>query len=583
VAAVFQDVTARKRAEAERERLLAESEQARMDAEAARTEAERATQRLQDQTVELEMQAEELQATAAHLEEKTEDAERARGAAEAARARTAGVLEAMSDGYFALDAEFRIVAVNAAMERNVGLTRDVLLGRVFWEVFPATVGTAYERHYRAAATEGATAHFTDAYDDGRLALVSEADVYPVAGGGVAVFWRDVTARVQTEGALRESEALARQLFALSPVPKWVYDAETLAFLDVNEAAVRHYGYTREEFLAMTLRDIRPAEEVPRMLAVAQAPHLRGGSQGVFRHRTKSGEVIDVEVFLRDVPYEGRRAVIAVVQDVTEHRRAEAALREASRAADEARATAEAANAAKGQFLSTMSHELRTPLNAIAGYTDLLTLGLRGPLTEAQRQDLERVRLANQHLMALVTDILNFARIDAGQIEFRPADVELATVVGELESLIGPQLTAKGIAFDHDACAADTPAAPHVVRADPEKLRQVLLNLLSNAVKFTEPGGRVSLACKTDREANVIRVQVRDTGRGIPGDQLERIFEPFVQVDRHRTHESQQGVGLGLAISRDLARGMGGDLTAESTPGVGSTFTLTLPGGSTPGS
>ena len=242
----------------------------------------------------------------------------------------------------------------------------------------------------------------------------------------------------------------------------------------------------------------------------------------------------------------------------------------------ARDAAEAANAAKSQFLSTMSHELRTPLNAIGGYTDLLTLGLRGPLTDAQRHDLERVRLASQHLMSLVTDILNFARVDAGQVEFRPDDVEVASVVGDLESLIGPQLVAKGIAFDHDACAPDTPDRPHVVRADPEKLRQILLNLLSNAVKFTEGGGRVAIACETDRAADVIRLRVRDTGRGIPADQLERIFEPFVQVDRHRTHESQQGVGLGLAISRELARGMGGELTVESTPGVGSTFTLTLP-------
>ena len=145
---------------------------------------------------------------------------------------------------------------------------------------------------------------------------------------------------------------------------------------------------------------------------------------------------------------------------------------------------------------------------------------------------------------------------------------------DLEPLVGPQLAAKGIAFDHDGCAPDTPDQPHRVRADPEKLRQILLNLLTNAVKFTDAGGRVTLRCAIDADA--VRVRVTDTGRGIPHDQIERIFEPFVQVDRHRTHESQQGVGLGLAISRDLARGMGGELVAESSAGVGSTFTLTLP-------
>jgi signal transduction histidine kinase len=242
----------------------------------------------------------------------------------------------------------------------------------------------------------------------------------------------------------------------------------------------------------------------------------------------------------------------------------------------ARAAAEEANAAKTQFLSTMSHELRTPLNAIGGYADLLVLGVRGPVNEAQRQDLERLRRANEHLTGLVTDVLNFARLDAGQVEFRVEDVALGPLIADLETLIGPQLAAKALAFDHDSCAPDTPDRPHVVRGDAEKVRQILLNLLSNAVKFTDAGGRVALACETDAGAGAIRLRVSDTGRGIPADQLERVFEPFVQVDRHRTPESQQGVGLGLAISRDLARGMRGDLTAESTPAVGSTFTLTLP-------
>jgi PAS domain S-box-containing protein len=261
--------------------------------------------------------------------------------------------------------------------------------------------------------------------------------------------------------------------------------------------------------------------------------------------------------------------IGTCVDVTDQRLAR-------EAAEAARAAAEEANRAKSQFLSTMSHELRTPLNAVAGYVDLLVLGVRGPVTEAQRADLERLRRANQHLTGLVNDVLNFARLDAGQVEYHVAAVDLGPVVSDLETLIGAQLAAKGLAFDHDGCAADTPEHPHVVRADPDKLRQILLNLLTNALKFTDPGGRVGLACETDATAGVGRVRVTDSGRGIPPDQLSRIFEPFVQVDRHRTHESQQGVGLGLSISRELAQGMGGDLTAESTPGVGSTFTLTLP-------
>jgi PAS domain S-box-containing protein len=270
-------------------------------------------------------------------------------------------------------------------------------------------------------------------------------------------------------------------------------------------------------------------------------------------------------------------------DVTERRRAEAErerLLDAERAArveaEEARVTAEAANQAKSQFLTVMSHELRTPLNAVGGYAELLAMGLRGPVTAAQREDLERLQRANRHLIGLIADVLSFARIEGGQLEFHVESFDLADVVADLEGLISPQLRAKGLGFTHDGCARDTPESPHRVHADVEKTRQILANLLTNAIKFTDAGGHVTLACERDTTAEVIRMRVTDTGRGIPDVHLARVFEPFVQVDRHLTHNSQQGVGLGLAISRDLARGMGGDLTVESTVGRGSTFTLTLP-------
>jgi len=243
--------------------------------------------------------------------------------------------------------------------------------------------------------------------------------------------------------------------------------------------------------------------------------------------------------------------------------------EAARAqAEAAQARAEAASRAKSEFLAVMSHELRTPLNAITAYVELMEMGLRGPVTPEQRTDLARIQRSQRHLMGLINGVLNYSRLEAGAVHYEVRDVSLGEALAGCEALVAPQVSAKRLALAFAGC---DPALK--VRADAEKLQQVVLNLLTNAVKFTEPGGHITLGCTPRIDA--VAITVTDTGHGIPAEQLERIFEPFVQVDARLTR-TQEGVGLGLAISRDLARGMGGDLTVESTPGAGSTFTLALP-------
>jgi signal transduction histidine kinase len=241
---------------------------------------------------------------------------------------------------------------------------------------------------------------------------------------------------------------------------------------------------------------------------------------------------------------------------------------ARNAAEQARHVAQSANQAKTAFLAMMSHELRTPLNAIGGYTELLELGIRGPLTEPQREDLVRIRRNQQHLLSIINDILNMSRIEAGQIAIQLADVPVGAVLGELESLAGPQIATKGLRYEVRHCDDGT-----AVRADAEKLNQVLLNLVSNAVRFTEPGGAITVSC--DADADAVYLRVADTGIGIPPEKLEVIFRPFVQVDDRLTRRTG-GTGLGLAIARNLMTAMGGRIAVESEVGRGSTFTLVLP-------
>ncbi|MBX6365347.1 MAG: PAS domain-containing protein [Gemmatimonadetes bacterium] len=238
-----------------------------------------------------------------------------------------------------------------------------------------------------------------------------------------------------------------------------------------------------------------------------------------------------------------------------------------RAEQAARAEAEEANRSKTEFLAMMSHELRTPLNAIAGYAQLIELGVHGPVNDGVLASVARIQRSQRHLLGLIDELLSFARLEAGRLEFDIQDVPVDELCRAVEPLIAPQLDEKGIEYRREPGPGGL-----TVRADRDKLRQILLNLLSNAVKFTDPGGRITVWAEAD--GPVARLRVRDTGIGIPPEKQADIFEPFYQVDSSLTRP-RQGTGLGLAIARRLAREMRGDVTVESQPGAGSTFTVWL--------
>ena len=375
---------------------------------------------------------------------------------------------------------------------------------------------------------------------------------------------------EAEGAARraaeaEREQLARLVDAL-PVMVTVYDpalaSTPTGAISFNRAFVATLGWTDADARTGDLMALCYPDVAVRAAAAA---HMQAPDGGWIEIPTRARDGRAVPVLWTNVRLAGDRQV-GVGVDLTDRKAAEDALRRALHAA-------EAANRAKSQFLANMSHELRTPLNAIGGHVQLVELGLHGPVAPAQREALGRVQGAQRHLLGVIDDVLDYARLENGRLAFDVRPVGVADVVRDVVPLVGPQAAAKGIALD---VALPDPAP--AVLADRARLAQVLLNLLSNAVKFTpapRDGARPGAVRVTLEAADgAVRIRVADAGIGVPADRLADIFAPFVQVQAGYTRE-HGGTGLGLAISRDLARGMGGDLTAESTLGAGSTFTVTL--------
>jgi PAS domain S-box-containing protein len=338
-----------------------------------------------------------------------------------------------------------------------------------------------------------------------------------------------------------------------------------AVVYVNLTLCERLGYTRAELVN---RHVEAILSKPGRLFfqthLFPLVKMHGRAEEIFLLlRGKNGEEIGAICNAVQQARHGTLVTDCVCLEVRERRKYEDALLEARRAADDA-------NRAKSNFLAVMSHELRTPLNAIGGYSQLLASGVYEPLSEAQLQAVQRIEQSGRRLLALVNDVLDLARVESGHVEYRMADVPLVDVTTALWPMIAPQVSAKSLRY-----SVSSEDEHLMVRADRERLVQILLNLLSNAVKFTPKDGEILVSCGIDRDnAGAAIIEVRDTGRGIPPEKLASIFEPFVQVQGGASADAKQGTGLGLAIGRTLARGMGGELTVTSA-GAGSTFTLRL--------
>ena len=365
---------------------------------------------------------------------------------------------------------------------------------------------------------------------------------------------------------------------------------------VNDAACLSLGYTREELLMMTIHEINP--DLPPEIWPDYWDQIRefGSFTLESRHRSKDGKVFPVEITINSLVYNDQEYTCTFARDISERKHAEAELYQATLAA-------EAANEAKSSFLANMSHELRTPLNAIIGYSEILQEEFEDMALEDEEilTDLKSITTAGRHLLTIIQDILDFSKIEAGKMDLDPQVFNVATLVQELASTIQPLVDK-----NTNSIRVDCSLNVGTMEADQTKVRQVLLNLLSNAAKFTHQGTIVLMVNRQESPFSImsgdgelsaqrsdgqslgagepgwICFRVSDTGIGMTREQIDHIFQPFTQGDQSTT-KRYGGTGLGLAISRRFCQMMGGDITVESEPGVGSTFIVDLPAGQVAGS
>jgi PAS domain S-box-containing protein len=518
-------------------------------------------------------------------------------------ARLSGIIASAMDAIISVNEEQRIVVFNAAAEAMFRCAAHEAVGKALSRFIPQRFREAHATHIDAFARTGVTSR--SMWTPGTLVgLRADGEEFPIEAtisqvetGGqkfFTVILRDVTERKRAEEVLRQTEAKLGGIIG-SAMDAIISVNEQQEIVVFNAAAERIFGCPAVEAIGSSIHRF-----LPERFRSAHETHIRAfGATGVTTRSMGElrplmalrvdGTEFPIEATISQVNVDGQRLFTVILRDITERKRSEVErerlLQEAERQAERLRLQAEAleesnrelarlateaaaANKAKSDFLAMMSHELRTPLNAIGGYAQLLDMELRGPITAEQRADLHRIQRSGDHLLAVINNILNFARLEAAQLEYSLTNVPLADAIAEVSALLEPQMAAKQITYEWRGCDREL-----AVRADADKLRQILLNLLTNATKFTEPGGRISVECVIGPEYAEIRVH--DTGCGIPLSAIERIFEPFVQLERSLTN-AVQGTGLGLAISRDLARGMKGDQAVESVVGAGSTFTLSLP-------
>ena len=469
-----------------------------------------------------------------------------------------GLLESISDGFVAFDHDWRYVHVNSAAAKLSRKTREELLGKVVWDVFPQTQRLRFGSEYRRAVAENISIQFEDFYPE-PLNSWFEVRCHP-SDGGLNVFFVDITERKKTERWLRQLS------LAVEQSPSSVVITDTKGDIEyVNPKFTEITGYSFDEAIGANPRILKSGEYPPETYKELWETIKAGGEwRGEFHNRKKNGELYWEAASICPITDENGtiRHFLAIKEDITKRREAEKAMVEAKQIAEEA-------NRLKSEFLANMSHEIRTPMNGVIGLTGLL---LDTPLNSQQRDYARMISGSADALLTIINDILDFSKIEARKLTLETLDCDVLSVIEGAVELGAEQAHSKGI----ELAEYVDPAVPSLLRGDPGRLRQVLTNLLSNAIKFTERGEvvlTVSKLSETSTDA-LLRFEIRDTGIGMTREVQSRLFQAFSQADGSTTRK-YGGTGLGLAISKQLVAMMNGEIGVISQPGSGSTFWFTV--------
>ncbi len=361
-------------------------------------------------------------------------------------------------------------------------------------------------------------------------------------------------------ALMEAE-LRRDLMETSLDPVISVDAQGRV-VDFNLAAEATFGLGRNDAVGNAVGNLLDPESLRaaqrRAFAdfLAMPQDMRTGHRVTATGRRADGSTFPIELAVAVLPTDEGPLFCASLRDISDRMDAAEARRE---------------SLAKSRFLAAMSHELRTPLNSILGFAQLLDHEQFGPLTARQKRYVTNIRASGSHLLQLINEVLDLAKVQSGRVSLEPRWVDAVPIIQEVCAEAEPLAREKHIVFDYELSQPEV-----MVYADGVRLRQVLTNLVSNAIKFTDRLGYVRVRCHPAERAGTVQIDVEDTGLGIPDDQIERVFEEFVQLDSTRSHGGPIGTGLGLPLSRELMQMMGGSITARSEPGRGSVFTILVP-------